>query len=309
MSSFAQLIDNDGGYRGTSDLPTRPRRIAVLQYTGGTTGLPKGAMLTHANLTAACQQYRGDGAATPPVLVEGEERVLAVLPPFHIYSLSVNMLLGILVGAELILHARFDPEAALKDIANKKITVFCGVPTMFTALLSHPGRRKDGPARRCKYCGSGGAPLPLEVAQRFDADHRLQAERRLGHDRDVADRNLHARASGAQGPAPAACRCRGIEIKFLDLGRPDAYVPLGETRRDLHQGPERDEGLLEEARRDRRRRRRRTDSCAPATSATWTRTASSSSSTGPRTCCCAAASTSIRATSRRRSTSTRRSPK
>ena len=72
----------------------------MLQYTGGTTGQPKGAMLTHANLSAACQQYWATVDSVPPVLVEGQERVLAVLPPFHIYALSVNMLLGIRAAAE-----------------------------------------------------------------------------------------------------------------------------------------------------------------------------------------------------------------
>ena len=72
------------------------------------------------------------------MLVEGQERVLAVLPPFHIYALSVNMLLGIRAAAELILHTRFDAEAVLKEIATNKVTSFPGVPTMFTALLGHP---------------------------------------------------------------------------------------------------------------------------------------------------------------------------
>src|SRR5579863_933607 len=142
--------------------------IAVLQYTGGTTGLPKGAMLTHANLTAANAQYLEILATGERALRPGEERMLAVLPPFHIYALSVNMLLGLSLGAELVLHARFDTAAVVEDIATKAITVFCGVPTMFVAVMSAPGVKREDLAS-LRVCSSGGAPLPVEVQQRFQA--------------------------------------------------------------------------------------------------------------------------------------------
>ena len=155
-------------------------------------------MLTHANLSAACQQYVESTRGDPPVLEAGRERFLAVLPPFHIYALTVNMLFGICIGAELVLHARFDPKAALEDIAGKRITVFCGVPTMFTALLDHP-QTPGHDLRSLKYCGSGGAPLPVEVGQRYAEITGVQAVRRLGHDRDLAHRHLHACAYRRQG--------------------------------------------------------------------------------------------------------------
>jgi long-chain acyl-CoA synthetase len=108
------LLDNDGAYQ-RYPVTAPAETVALLQYTGGTTGLPKGAMLTHANLTSACQQYK---ATT--VLAEGDERFLAVLPPFHIYALSVNLLFGILMGAEIIQHVRFDPkEGSRRSRANR----------------------------------------------------------------------------------------------------------------------------------------------------------------------------------------------
>ncbi len=83
------------------------------------------------------------------MLVEGQERVLAVLPPFHIYALSVNMLLGIRGAAELILHTRFDAEAVLKEISTQaRSRASRGVPTMFTALLDHPDDRRSTTCRR-----------------------------------------------------------------------------------------------------------------------------------------------------------------
>src|SRR5947209_4381556 len=163
--TFQQLLDNDGNYQ-VYPIPDLEEAIAVLQYTGGTTGLPKGAMLTHANLSAATSQYLETTRTDPPILELGKERLLAVLPPFHIYALSVNMLLGTRLGAELILHTRFDVEAVIKDITTKKVTAFPGVPTMYVAIINYPAVEKRD-LSSIKWCASGGAPLPLEVQRRF----------------------------------------------------------------------------------------------------------------------------------------------
>jgi long-chain acyl-CoA synthetase len=162
---FAQLLDNDGAYRMYPAIDPQ-QTIAVLQYTGGTTGLPKGAMLTHANLTTACSQLHAVVSGDPKVLEEGKERVLAVLPLFHIYALTVNMLFGVRMGAEVILHTRFDLDAVVKDLSAKKVTVFPGVPTMYTAIINYPDIGNYD-LSSLKFCGSGGAPLPVEVNQSF----------------------------------------------------------------------------------------------------------------------------------------------
>ncbi|MGH8810096.1 MAG: AMP-binding protein, partial [Noviherbaspirillum sp.] len=127
--AFSALLDNDGAYQ-SFPIGNPGDALAVLQYTGGTTGLPKGAMLTHGNLTSACSQILAVVNGEPKVLEEGRERVLAVLPLFHIYALTVNMLFGIRMAAELVLHTRFEVEAVVRDLTAKKITVFPGVPTM-----------------------------------------------------------------------------------------------------------------------------------------------------------------------------------
>ena len=162
---FDTLLANRGDHERHA-LGDLTQAIVVLQYTGGTTGLPKGAMLTHANLTAACAQYMETTRGDPRVLTEGEERALVVLPLFHIYALTVNLLFGVRLGALLVLHARFDLDAVINDLVAKRITVFVGVPTMYTALANHP-KVKEGALRSLQFCGSGGAPLPVEVAQRF----------------------------------------------------------------------------------------------------------------------------------------------
>jgi long-chain acyl-CoA synthetase len=159
---YAQLIDNDGKYT------YHPRgnltdEIACLVYTGGTTGEPKGAMLTHANFRAVVDiRNRWLGDYVRP----GDEKTLMVLPLFHIFGLGIVMLAAIAVAATIVLHLRFDAERALADIARKKITVLPGVPTMFTAMVNHP-RIKEFDLSSLRQCGSGGAPLPMEVLTRF----------------------------------------------------------------------------------------------------------------------------------------------
>ncbi len=139
--------------------------IALLQYTGGTTGKPKGAMLTHGNLSAACSIYK---LWTDPqrMSLPGEDKVICVLPLFHIYALTSVMLRSLCEGNELLLRVRFDVETTLNDIEVKKATVFAGVPTMWIALANTPGiERRDFSSLR--YAASGGAALPVEVAERF----------------------------------------------------------------------------------------------------------------------------------------------
>ncbi|TKC87299.1 long-chain fatty acid--CoA ligase [Trinickia terrae] len=224
--SFAQLLDNDGGFVPRA-IPDPLHALAVLQYTGGTTGLPKGAMLSHANLVAAVAQLRETMQGEPPVLTEGEERILAVLPPFHIYALTVNMLFGILNAAEIIQHARFDAAAVLADIERHKVTCFPGVPTMFTALLNHPG------IGRCdltslKFCNSGGAPLPQEVAQRFSALTGCALIEGWGMTETTAT-GTYTPVRGVHKAGSCGLPLPGITIRMLDLSTPSRYVPRGDT--------------------------------------------------------------------------------
>jgi long-chain acyl-CoA synthetase len=139
--------------------------VALLQYTGGTTGKPKGAMLSHANLSAACSMYK---LWTDPQRLSspGEDKVICVLPLFHIFALTSVMLRSLYEGNELLLRARFDVATTLDDIEVKKATVFCGVPTMWIALANTPNiDKRDFSSLR--YAASGGAALPVEVAERF----------------------------------------------------------------------------------------------------------------------------------------------
>jgi long-chain acyl-CoA synthetase len=155
---FADLVDN----RGQPDpVDINPHEdLAVLQYTGGTTGVAKGASLTHSNVYInACQTalwFQGAGAHM------AEERIMGVLPLFHAFAMTCIMNVGMRIAAEIVLHPRFHLKDVMADIAKKKPSVLCGVPTMFTAILHSPDiARRD--ISSLKYCFSGGAPLPLEI--------------------------------------------------------------------------------------------------------------------------------------------------
>ncbi len=142
-----------------------PDDVALLQYTGGTTGLPKGAMLRHGNLTAGVNIYDAwFSAINPPAT--GPGKMICVLPLFHIYALITILLRQVQNGNEIMLRQRFDVEATLDDIEKRRATAFPGVPTMWIALANHPGlETRDFSS--LLYCSSGGAPLPVEVANRF----------------------------------------------------------------------------------------------------------------------------------------------
>ena len=229
------LVDNDGKYVA-HPVAEPADELAVLQYTGGTTGLPKGAMLTHGNLSAACAQYVESATAMdPPILREGEERILAVLPPFHIFALSVNMILGLRIGAELVLHTRFEVGPVVKDIVDKKITCMPGVPTMFVAIINMPGVEKMD-LSSLRFCSSGGAPLPLAVQQKFQDLVGCRLTEGWGMT-ETSPTGTFTPQNGPVKPGSCGIPLPGIDIKFADVTNPDRYVPVGERGEMCISGP------------------------------------------------------------------------
>jgi len=137
--------------------------LASLVYTGGTTGLAKGAMLTHANLVTNAMQ----SVSWFPGLREAEEAMMCVLPFFHSYGLTVCMSLGILKAGKLILMPRFDLPRVLKAVQKERATLFPGVPRLYIAINESPETPKHD-LRSIKACLSGAAPLPGAVAEKFE---------------------------------------------------------------------------------------------------------------------------------------------
>ena len=242
--SFGQFID---GAQPPDAWPVvTPDDVAALQYTGGTTGLPKGAMLTHANLMAGSAIFDAWGAASRAERGDAIDKVICCLPLFHIFALITVLLRGIDRGSIILLHQRFDVEAVLRDIEVKRATAFPGVPTMWIAIANAPGLEKRD-FSSLLFAGSGGAPLPVEVAEDSRAEDRSGARRRLGHDRDLLRR--HRQPEGGAGQAgfdrPAAARHRHGHR----LARRSGQGVAGRRgRRNPRQGPECHQGLLEQAR-------------------------------------------------------------
>jgi long-chain acyl-CoA synthetase len=148
------ILANDGKFAAPAINPTED--VAVLQYTGGTTGTPKGAMLTHAAVYTNVLQT----AAWAPELKEAEERVLGVLPFFHVFAMTVVMNFAIAKAAEILIMPRFVLDDALKLIDKAKPTIMPGVPTLFNAVMNHP-KLKSFDLSSLKFCLSGGAALPI----------------------------------------------------------------------------------------------------------------------------------------------------
>lgn len=145
-------------------VPIEPHHdLAVLQYTGGTTGVSKGAMLTHANLTANALQCAMWFTGCQP----GQERMLGVIPLFHCFAMTVVMNMSIRLGAEIILLPRFDLDELMTTTHRLKPTMFAAVPTIYTAIIHHP-RLNRFDLTSIRRCLSGGAPLPVEVKAQFE---------------------------------------------------------------------------------------------------------------------------------------------
>jgi long-chain acyl-CoA synthetase len=206
--------------------------VAVLQYTGGTTGTPKGAMLTHANVYVNVQQV----AAWAPELADGQERVMGVLPFFHVFALTVVMNFGIAKGAEIIIMPRFALDEALRLIDKTKPTVMPGVPTLFNAVMHHP-KIKSHDLSSLKFCLSGGAALPVEVKQQFETITGCKVVEGYG----LSETSPVAAVNPLDGPVKPGSiglPLPGTTISLRDLADPTKEVPPGEKGEICIKGPQ-----------------------------------------------------------------------
>src|SRR3981189_731965 len=208
--------------------------VALLQYTGGTTGPPKGAMLRHGNLTSAVSIY--DVWSRPArAQRDAVNRVICVLPLFHIFALTV-ILLGSLERGDLIsLHQRFDVEAVMGDIEVKRATAFPGVPTMWIALSSLPDLESRDLSSLVS-CGSGGAPLPVEVARIFERKTNMKLKSGWGMT-ETGSRGTGHPQEGPEKPGSIGLMLPGIEMDVVALDDPRKVLPPGEVGEIRVKGP------------------------------------------------------------------------
>ncbi|WP_261934365.1 long-chain-fatty-acid--CoA ligase [Sphingomonas bisphenolicum] len=226
---YDQLIANAGGCTVPEIDPVND--VALLQYTGGTTGTPKGAMLTHQNLTANARQAQAiDPHANEP------DRIIAVLPFFHVFANTCTLNRTVVNGGEMVMLPRFDAAQVLAAVQRVKATSLPGVPTMFQALLDHPAIRNiDFSSLRA--CISGGAPLALELKQKFEAatGARLIEGYGLTETSPIVCTNPYEglNKSGTVGqPVP------GTRVKLVDREDPTRPPPEGEPGELLFAGPQ-----------------------------------------------------------------------
>ena len=208
--------------------------VALLQYTGGTTGLPKGAMLSHGNLTSAVSVY--DVWGKPSRLERNAiERVICVLPLFHIFALTVVLLSSIRRGNLISLHQRFDVEAVMRDIEVKRATSFPGVPTMWIAIAALPDLDKRGLSSLVSV-GSGGAPLPVEVARILESRVGMKLKSGWGMTETCSPGTAHPK-EGPDKPGSIGLMLPGIEMDVVSLEDPTKLMPTGQTGEIRIRGP------------------------------------------------------------------------
>ena len=230
--TFRQFID--GAARPSQWPRIDVDDVALLQYTGGTTGLPKGAMLSHGNLTAAVSIYDVWGK---PARAERNaiERVICVLPLFHIYALTVVLLSSLRRGNLMSLHQRFDVEAVMRDIEVKRATAFPGVPTMWIAIAALPDLDKRDLSSLVS-CGSGGAPLPVEVAKIFERRVGMKLKSGWGMTETCSSGTAHPK-EGPDKPGSIGLALPGIEMDVVSLDDPKQVMPAGEVGEIRIRGP------------------------------------------------------------------------
>ena len=234
---FQDLLDNDGDPMLVNvDLD---KDIAVLQYTGGTTGQPKGAMLTQGNLSANVSQMLLWYVDLNP----GEEKVLGVLPFFHVFAMTAVMNFAVAAGAQMILLPRYELGQTLATIHKKKPTIFPAVPTIYTAINQAPDLAKYD-LSAVRYCISGGAPLPLEVKETFErlTGCRLVEGYGLSETAPVATCNA---MQGINKPGSIGQVVPGTEISIHDLEAPYNALPTGERGEVWIKGPQVMKGYLD----------------------------------------------------------------
>lgn len=230
--SFDQFMKSgDGKINPVSFDPEND--IAVLQYTGGTTGRSKGAMLTHRNILAnVVQSYE----FFKHELKLGAERTLSVIPLFHVFGMTSAMNLSVYIAGDSIMLPRFEIEEVLETIKREQPTTFPGVPTMYVALTNHP-KAEDYGMGSIQVCNSGSAPMPVELLREFE--RKSGAKILEGYGLTEASPTTHCNPVFAERkPGSVGIGIPSTEYKVMDLGEGTKEVPTGEMGELVVKGPQ-----------------------------------------------------------------------
>lgn len=226
-----KLMANNGKPRAAAIDPAND--VAVLQYTGGTTGTPKGAMLTHRNLVSNTDQVshwfnnREDG----------KEKMLAVLPFFHVFAMTGQMSFSLRNGIELAMLPRFDVAETMKVIHKEKPTIFFGVPTIYKAIADHP-KRAQHDLSSLKVCISGGAALPEKIKNDFEKKVGVPLCEGYGLSECSPVAAVTPIAGAVRKANSIGLPVPGTEIRIIDPEFPDRDVPVNVTGEICLRGPQ-----------------------------------------------------------------------
>jgi len=230
--TFEQFLQSSNGIVYPVDIDPE-EDLAVLQYTGGTTGRSKGAMLTHRNIAAnayQCYEFYKES------LVFGEEVTLTVIPLFHVFAMTSGMNLSILNGATNILLPRFDLEEVLNVIKKEQPTSFPGVPTMYIAITNHPKAEEYG-INSIRVCNSGSAPMPLGIMREFES--KTGALILEGYGLSEASPVTHCNPPFSdRKPGSIGIGIPLTEYKIVDVETGTREVPYGELGELVIKGPQ-----------------------------------------------------------------------
>ncbi len=206
--------------------------VALLQYTGGTTGVPKGAMLTHANLSANTEQclIAFDGVEM------GAEKMLAVIPFFHVFAMTVALNLAVRIAAEIIAIPRFDLDDAIKCIHKKKPTVMPAVAAIYNAISNYANIGKYD-LTSLKRCISGGAPLPVEVKRKFEKTTGCILVEGYGLTESSPVTHVNP-LKGVNKPGSIGLPLKGTEVEIRDPEKPKKLIKQGEKGEICIKGPQ-----------------------------------------------------------------------
>jgi long-chain acyl-CoA synthetase len=207
--------------------------IAVLQYTGGTTGRSKGAMLTHKNIVAnAVQSYE----FFKDDIELGQEKCLTVIPLFHVFGMSSCMNLSILCGNSMIMLPRFDLEEVLQTIKREQPSIFPGVPTMYVAITNHPKGEEYG-IDSIRICNSASAPMPIELLNEFE--RKTGAKILEGYGLSEASPATHCNPTFAhRKPGTVGLGMPSTAYKIVDVATGTQEVPVGKLGELIIKGPQ-----------------------------------------------------------------------
>jgi long-chain acyl-CoA synthetase len=229
VTAFSQLIANEGAC--VAPAVDVERDVALIQYTGGTTGVPKGAMLSHANLAANARQV----ASLDPEQGRGVDRILGVLPLFHVFANTCVLNRTVVTGGEMVLLPRFDAGQTLAALQRTGATALPGVPTMYQALLDHPKTAATN-FGSLRVCISGGAPLAAELKARFEAVTQATLVEGYGLSESSGVVSCNPYEGGLPGtigqPIP------GTEVTLVDKEDPTKPAPDGEPGEIVLRGPQ-----------------------------------------------------------------------